>query len=134
VQALTATLIDDRTRVIIGHSLGSVVAWEACHRLPRRVPVLITLGSPLGLGHVVYDRLMPQPPSWPEQIDRWVNVAHHDDFIAVEPRLAALFPSTDGRVVEDHTLTSKHEHHGIAGYLERPECGLAVAEALDRSP
>jgi hypothetical protein len=93
--------------------------------------MLITLGSPLGLGSVVYPRLRPQPPSWPPDVDRWVNVAHRDDFIAVEPRLAPLFRSTDGRLVEDHELVSKHEHHGIAGYLERPETGLAVAEALD---
>ncbi|MEX5721258.1 hypothetical protein [Geodermatophilus maliterrae] len=92
--------------------------------------MLITLGSPLGLGSVVYPRLRPQPPFWPREVGRWVNVAHRDDFIAVEPRLAPMFQSTDGRLVEDHELVSKHDHHGIAGYLERPETGLAVTEAL----
>ncbi|WP_075015978.1 lipase family protein [Geodermatophilus obscurus] len=130
---LAADLIKDDTVLVIGHSLGSVVAWEAGHQLSRPLPMLITLGSPLGLGSVVYPRLHPQPPSWPPNVDRWVNVAHRDDFIAVEPRLAPLFQSTDGRLVEDHELVSKHEHHGIAGYLERPETGLAVAEALARA-
>jgi hypothetical protein len=133
VQGLVADLIDDETRLIIGHSLGSVVAWEACHRLAQPLPMLITLGSPLGLGGVVYDRLRPYPPTWPPKVDRWVNVAHRDDFIAVEPRLAPLFQSADRRLIEDHELTSKHEHHGIPGYLEEPDTGWAVAEALDLS-
>jgi hypothetical protein len=58
------------TRLVIGHSLGSVVAYEAVHRaydashLPTdQTLTLVTLGSPLGLESVVYDRLRPQPPA-----------------------------------------------------------------------
>jgi pimeloyl-ACP methyl ester carboxylesterase len=56
-------LIGPETRVIIGHSLGSVVAFEAAHFLQQPLPLLVTLGSPLGLQNIVYQRLRPQPPA-----------------------------------------------------------------------
>jgi hypothetical protein len=138
VQQRAIDLIDEDTVLVIGHSLGSVVAWEVSQRLSRPLLMLLTLGSPLGIGNVVYPRLSPQPPCWPRGVRRWVNIAHHDDYIAVEPQLAPLFPSSDGRLVEDHPLASsrdgepvgRHEHHSVSGYLERAETGLAVAQAL----
>lgn len=42
--------IGPETKIVIGHSLGSVVAYEAVQRLDQSLPLLITLGSPLGLG------------------------------------------------------------------------------------
>ena len=60
---------DEDTRVIVGHSLGSVVVYESAHRLPRPLPLLVTLGSPLGLRTIVKDRLRP-PPSFPRA---WSN-------------------------------------------------------------
>ena len=39
--------VDDSTRVVIGHSLGSVVAYEyLCRYRPSSVELLVTLGSP----------------------------------------------------------------------------------------
>jgi hypothetical protein len=130
VLARVAALVDDDTRVVIGHSLGSVVAWEACHVLRRHLPVLVTLGSPLGLDSVVYPRLRPEPPDWPPLVRRWVNVAHPDDIVAVEPDLGRLFKAPEGRAIETHTPPSKHEHHAAVGYLREQATGQAVADAL----
>lgn len=130
VQARVAALLDQDTRLVIGHSLGSVVAWEACQALSRSLPVLITLGSPLGLNNPVYRQLRPQPPTWPSLVHRWVNVAHPDDIVAVDPNLGPLFPGPDGLTIESHTPRSKHDHHAAAGYLEEQETGRAVTETL----
>jgi len=130
VQSLVTNLIDGETRLLIGHSLGSVVAWEAAHLASPPLPTLLTLGSPLGLETIIYPRLRPQPPSWPPAVQRWVNVSHLDDIIAVEPLLAPMFRSPDGRRVEDHPGQSNHDHHGAAGYLEEPVTGSAVVDAL----
>lgn len=46
VQQRVLDLIDDDTRLVIGHSLGSVVAYEALHHSNHET-ALITLGSPL---------------------------------------------------------------------------------------
>jgi hypothetical protein len=133
VQARAAALLDDETHLVIGHSLGSVVAWEACWALGQPLPMLVTLGSPLGLDSVVYPRLRPQPPTWPPLVHRWVNVAHPDDVIAVDPDLGRLFPASNGLTIESHTPLSKHEHHAAAGYLGEQDTGRAVADALGGS-
>jgi pimeloyl-ACP methyl ester carboxylesterase len=129
-QARVAALLDEDTRLVIGHSLGSVVAWEACQALGQPLPMLVTLGSPLGLDNVIYPRLRPQPPTWPPLVQRWVNVAHPDDVVAVDPDLGRLFPASNGLTVESCTPRSKHEHHAAAGYLDEQATGRAVAAAL----
>ena len=65
-------LVEDDTKVVIGHSLGSVVAYESMHRLNAALPLLVTLGSPLGLRTIVKDRLRPAP-SFPKRVtsDIW---------------------------------------------------------------
>lgn len=130
VQSRATSLVGDDTRIVISHSLGSVVGWEACQILQRTIPTFITLGSPLGLDTVIYPRLRPSPPTFPSAVKRWINVAHPDDVIAVEQRLAALFPSLDSREVEDLNPLSRSEHHSAVTYLEEPVVGLAVVEAL----
>lgn len=59
-----------------------------------------------------------------------MNVAHPDDIVAVVPSLASLFPSEDGRQVEDHAPRSVRDHHGAATYLEQSDVGRALAQAL----
>ena len=58
-------LIDADTRVVVGHSLGSVVAYEALCEYRARAggygPALVTLGSPLGIPNLAFDRLDPAP-------------------------------------------------------------------------
>ena len=97
--------VDDGTRVVIGHSLGSVVAYEyLCLFQPGPVDLLVTLGSPLGIPNLVFDRLTPAPRSglgvWPGGLAAWVNVADPDDIVALRKDLAPLFPgSSEGRAV-----------------------------------
>src|SRR6185437_14528951 len=68
------------TRVVIGHSLGSVVVYEYMARYsPPQVELLVTLGSPLGIPNLVFERLTPAPAggvgAWPGRVADWVNVA-----------------------------------------------------------
>ena len=63
------------TRVIVGHSLGSVVVYEYMARYsPPQVQLLVTLGSPLGIPNLVFERLTPAPAggagAWPGQVAR----------------------------------------------------------------
>lgn len=133
IQLRVHRLIADDTRLVIAHSLGSIVGWEACQSSTHALPMLITIGSPLGLDTVVYPRLQPAPPTFPALVERWVNVAHRDDIVAVEPHLAPLFPSPDARRVEDRIPSSTRDHHSATTYLEQADLGRAVAEALRRA-
>lgn len=130
IQARVEELVDRNTDLIIAHSLGSIVGWEVCHRYKGTLPMLLTIGSPLGLDSIVYPRLRPFPPTFPPAAQRWINIAHPDDIIAVEPSLEHLFPSSDGRRVEDHTPRSDRNHHAAEAYLEQVETGKAISDAL----
>lgn len=64
-QKAVLDLIDPDTKIVISHSLGTVVTYEAAHHLEQPLPLLVTLGSPLGLDTIIYPRLRPQPPHLP---------------------------------------------------------------------
>lgn len=125
-------LIDKDTKVIIAHSLGSIVAYEAVCRAQIPIPFLITMGSPLGLETIIYQRLLPQPPIYPREVRRWVNIYDPDDLIAAEPDLRARF-STDkptGAGMESFIVDCDAMPHEASRYLCKSEVGRIVAQAL----
>jgi hypothetical protein len=124
-------LCGPETKVLIGHSLGSVIAYEVAHQLDHPV-LLVTLGSPLGLRHVIYERTRPQPASFPPRVHRWVNVADREDLIAAIPDLGLLFPGRPGAATFESGVEVKNgaKPHSGKSYLESLEVGQEVAAAL----
>ena len=123
------------TRVIIGHSLGSVVAYEYLARYrPPQVALLVTLGSPLGIPNLVFDKLTPRPASgigaWPGTVAGWVNVADADDIVALRKQLASLFASPGAAGVEDHLVDNGDAPHAITRYLNAEPTGAALGRVL----
>lgn len=128
-------LIDDNTRLIIGHSLGSVVAYEALHQLPADRPPLhlITLGSPLGMRGVFYEKLHPQPPHVPAALTSWHNYASPDDLVALTLDLAPLYPAAASQNIQPITkgnLDTGAQPHSANHYLTKRSVGAAVAAAF----
>ena len=113
------------TRVVVAHSLGSVVAFEAlCERPGHGVRALVTLGSPLGMRMVV-DRLRPGPETWPGTAS-WTNVVDEGDVVAAVKDLSLFFGTgVVGKVVHN----GSHAHDATL-YLTAKETGEAVAEGL----
>ncbi|MFF7734849.1 hypothetical protein [Streptomyces sp. NPDC007984] len=113
------------TRVVVAHSLGSVVAFEAlCALDGHGVRALVTLGSPLGMRMVV-DRLRPGPETWPGTAS-WTNVVDEGDVVAAVKDLSLFFGTgVVGRVVHN----GSHAHDATL-YLTAKETGEAVAEGL----
>ena len=130
-QEAVLDLIGPETRVIIAHSLGTVVAWEALQRRTERpnIPLFVTLGSPLGLRNVIYDSLTPQPQTFPPKVERWVNIADRDDMVAADPNLGPLFPG--GKIEGAWTPDNGAEPHNAIFYLGKKMLGEAVAKALE---
>jgi hypothetical protein len=129
-------LIGPETKVLIGHSLGSVVAYEAAHRMGQPLPLLLTLGSPLGLQTIVYQRLRPQPPGFPPNVRRWVNVADRDDFIAVAPDLKALFgPGMPAEAAFEgsYTVDNGASPHRSDFYLGKAQVGRPIGELFGKA-
>ena len=65
VQARVEEAVKPDTKILIGHSLGSVVAYEAlCAHPEWPIETLITLGSPLGIPNLFFERLRRPPDMW----------------------------------------------------------------------
>jgi hypothetical protein len=135
--------VDDGTQVLIGHSLGSVVAYEfICRYRPPNLSTLITLGSPLGIRNVIFDRLSPKPVAgkgiWPgagadgtsRGVRSWVNVADPDDIVALRKDLDSLFAAPGQASVEDRLVDNGGQPHSVTRYLAAKEVGSAIADAL----
>jgi hypothetical protein len=125
-------LIGPDTRLVIGHSLGSVVAYEALHHAQHPV-ALITLGSPLGLRNVIYERLRPQPTHVPAAVTRWDNLVDHDDLVAAHLDLQPYFPPASGATVVPVTVAAVDngsKPHDATHYLTKRVTGRIVTETL----
>lgn len=121
-QAVAEVIRRNRPKVVIAHSLGSVVAYEALWANPDlEVDLLVTLGSPLGMRNVVFERLLPAPVNGrgerPAGVGRWVNIADKDDIAAIPPALAASFTGVD---VEELVNLDWIDFHTVEKYLGCP--------------
>jgi hypothetical protein len=135
IQARFATAKGPDTRVVVAHSLGSVVAPEGlCALAGGKVTDFVTLGAPLGVRHIVFDRLRPEPAtladrsllgSWPGTT-RWVNLSDLADFVALQPRLRTLF----GDRVVDVAINNGLSAHKLQRYLSAAETGSVVLAGL----
>lgn len=134
--------VGDDTRVLVGHSLGSVVAYEALAANPEwPVRMLVTLGSPLGIPNLIFDRLEPAPrPAaaaksgprghWPGPGRTWANVADQGDVVALVKDLRMAFgPDVDGWVVDNGATA-----HNVKPYLTAVETGRAIRKGLGTKP
>lgn len=123
--------IGPETRVVVAHSLGTVVAYEALCARPHGVRALVTLGSPLGIRHLIFDRLEPAPVdglgAWPGSDDLvWTNVADRGDVVALEKDLRGGFGDRVRNVVVHN---GSHAHDSVP-YLTDRVTGAAVAGGL----
>jgi hypothetical protein len=125
------------TEVLISHSLGSVVAYEyLCQYRPPSVKLLVTLGSPLGIPNLVFDRLTPVPAehrgAWPGAVAGWVNVADPNDVVALRKQLAGLFPGpSQGQTIDDRQIDNGDQPHAIDRYLNARQTGSALGDVLN---
>jgi hypothetical protein len=123
------------TRVVVAHSLGSVVAYEAlCAHPEWNIDTFVTLGSPLGLG-VIRDRLRPAGgKTWPH-VRTWVNIAAGEDPVALVNELAPLI---DERIDDRPVVNLPRYHpgryalggHSVLRYLTTADLAEAVGDAL----
>lgn len=132
IRARVRASLGDGPVVVVAHSLGSIVAFEALHDFDGEVSLLITLGSPIAMRTVVWPRLRPRPPTTPEVVRSWLNFWDRDDIIAAPPRRGteivansrAVIPSSQ-RVDSDGMWV-----HTATKYLVQPAVAGPVIEAL----
>jgi pimeloyl-ACP methyl ester carboxylesterase len=134
LEAVAARIRPD-TRVVVAHSLGSVVAYEAlCANPDWPVRSLVTVGSPLGMPKLIFDRLRPSPANgkgmWPAGVWIWRNLCDLHDVVAAVKELGPLFGS-GSRTVDDEVVDNGWKVHDLGRHLTAKETGRAILAALE---
>lgn len=143
IQQRLQDALKSEPRVVVSHSLGTVIAYEGLCLHPHNVDTLITVGSPIGTPHLIFEPLMERlrsllnlradaPPPWPG-VNRWVNFYSPADVWSVPvKKLAPLF---DPHVVD---IEVKHgnphravQTHKLTTYLQHPEILGEISRALE---
>ncbi|MFP7364540.1 hypothetical protein SFC07_01980 [Corynebacterium callunae] len=127
---ILAELPEAGSVVIIGHSLGSVIAADLVRRLPPELSVagLVTIGSPLANGNFNVDRvekLLHQPPS---NMRWWVNFWSGTDPVAAKRGVSGVIPWVlDYRI---KTPLIPGTAHSSKQYCADPAVGEAIGFGL----
>ncbi|MFI6393953.1 trypsin-like peptidase domain-containing protein [Nonomuraea sp. NPDC050547] len=114
--------------VLVAHSLGTVVAMDLLTRLPAalEVPLLVTLGSPLGLD-AVQGRLLSGGPHRPDRVGQWLNVWSQSDPVSIG---CPLEDDWKGQVDERAVDNPLQRSHDVAEYLSHPHVARALLRHL----
>lgn len=125
-------LPDSGEIVLIGHSLGSIIAIDLIDHLPEKLHVarFITIGSPgsARILHEKHERILKRFPY--ARVDDWTNFFAPIDPVTAGRGLASVFPGAqDFRIQIPYSRTNPLAHHAEQ-YLAHPALGMLVADAL----
>ncbi len=124
--------------VIVGHSLGSVVAADLIYHLPPdiRLRLLVTTGSPLGLKGLS-QHLRRIERSFPaERIGTWLNLAGAADVVPHGRGVGHRFSEVLDRVVDTGSIYNAHdaERYLDEGTIARALGWMAKKDRQNRTP
>ena len=140
---LEAAAAAGRPILLIGHSMGSVIAYDALWQLSRRehkpvfVDLFLTMGSPLGQ-RFIQERLLgareARERRYPSNIDRWVNIAAVGELTALDMDLNNDFhPMLDYGLVTEIIDREIFTWYRLKGVLNvHAEYGYLVNEVTAR--
>ena len=120
------------TRVVVGHGIGALIAYEALCALGDGASVtFVSLGAAICGPEQVFARLEPAPRNgqgqWPAAVRRWFNVvAHSDPTAMIAPQLTERF----GAGIEDEIVEIKSASGDVQPYLLDRAVGRALASGL----
>ena len=140
--------------LLIGHSLGSVIAydtlWELSyvHRVTGEVSLLVTLGSPLGTRFVQRSLQGARElgaARYPRNVRRWVNMTARGDTTALQPHLKPLYHEMlDLGLIDAIEEFADFDNffrgslglnaHESYGYLAQPILAEIIGDWLERLP
>ena len=115
--------------VIVGHSLGSVIAADLLRRLPAGLEVagMVTIGSPLANASFAVDKLRETLREPPTNLAWWVNFWNQLDPVAAHRGVSSVFPW----IVDFRIQSRPGLHvHDAAEYLADDTVAAAIGFAL----
>jgi hypothetical protein len=117
IDKIVMASLDTNPTIVVGHSLGSVVAYNALRRDKRNldVPLFLTLGCPLGIKAV---RRQLLPLGYPKHVGQWFNAFDRRDIVALNTLDKDNFDVTPDIENFDGVKNRTDNRHGIVGYLD----------------
>lgn len=155
LKAQLRPLLENNDKILlVGHSLGSVIAydalWELSHveKIENKVDIFLTLGSPLGMNYVqkrIKGSGYKGRMRYPANINRWINISSEGDITALDRVFADDFADMIDlkmvEAIEDHCQGIynffRNEEglnpHRSYGYLVNPAVGKVIADWWKRN-
>jgi hypothetical protein len=129
IDRIVGPALNEMPCVVIGHSLGSVVAYNILRtdRRALKVQAYITVGSPLAI-RAIRDQL--RPIEFPAPVKAWYNAFDPKDVVALYPLDAMNFPVSPAVENYGRVRNATDNRHGIVGYLDDPDVAKHVLAAL----
>ena len=131
-QIVSAALTTEPT-VVVGHSLGTLVAYSVLMRDTRhlQIPAFITVGSPLGIRCV---RDVFRPLHYPP-VGLWFNAFDPRDVVSLYPLDDQNFPVRPAVENYGGVKNSTGNRHGISGSLDdQTVAGRVIGQFTSRQP
>jgi hypothetical protein len=116
--------------VVVGHSLGTVIAYDVLSEASFAasvVPLLVTLGSPLGYTEI--QDVVTRPLRLPTPVQLWANFADPLDLVALDTSLADEFQGAP-RIIDALVDNPSSNNHAACGYLRASSVRSTVAAAV----
>ncbi len=140
--------------LLIGHSMGSIIAWDSLWELwhgeenPGRVDLFLSVGSPLGMQYV-RDRLLGARAGpehrYPGNIRQWINIASIGDLTALDRGVRNDYRDMEKLGMVD-SIRDQYKDvynwfrnekglnvHRSYGYLANPDVGKVIADWWQQS-
>lgn len=147
--AVDAARANDHDVLVLAHSFGTVVAYEAARQYQHQeIDTLVTFGSPLAWCYDVWSPAAPpdagygRPKVFPDRgLRRWLNVYDALDpvatgvLVAAIPHLSPRYLNQGQQVVVDAAIANTYardddigSHHDWRGYLASPPVAQIVRQ------
>ena len=140
-----------RPVLLIGHSLGSVIAWDTLWELSQvdgvggHVETLLTIGSPLGQNLIQRSLKGARERGrrrYPSNIEHWINISAVGELTALDHRFADDFREMlrlglvqsidDERIYSHYRQDGELLVHSEYGYLLAPSTATRIRDFLRR--
>jgi len=116
--------------VMVGHSLGSILAYDVLREDEQRskeLPLLVTIGSPLGVQEI--QDLITAPLQVPAGARAWLNACDFRDVVALDHTIRPEYEPPE-RCTDIEVKNTSDNHHGAREYLSSSAVRDAVHDAL----
>ncbi len=137
----------DRPILLIAHSMGSIIAYDALwqlsheHREHLRVDLLLTMGSPLGqrmMQKQIKGSAAEGAERYPTNVRHWRNLSAIGDLTAIDPSLRNDFAEmldlgllesfADEELLNYFRLNGELNVHSEYGYLANKKTSLTISK------